>query len=57
MPLISFATEETSKTKEAKDKNLALFLEISSASGVLAAGADYIVMTIPQAVKVMKGLV
>ncbi len=56
MPIISFATEETAKTKEAKDKNLALYLEISSASGVLAAGADYIVLTIAQAVKIMKGL-
>ena len=57
MPLISFAAEETAKTKEAKDENLALYLEITSASGVLAAGADYIVLTRPQAVKVMKGLV
>ncbi len=57
MPLISFAAEETAKTKEAKDNNLALYLEITSASGVLAAGANYIVLTKPQAVKVMKGLV
>ncbi len=57
MPLISFAPEETAKTKEAKDENLALYLEIASAAGVLAAGADYIVMTKQQAVNVMKGLV
>ena len=57
MPLISFAPEETAKTKEAKDGNLALYLEIASASGVLATGADYIVMTKQQAVNVMKGLV
>ncbi len=57
MPLISFATEETAKTKEAKDENLALYLEIAAVAGVLAAGANYIVLTIPQAVSVMKGLV
>lgn len=57
MPLISFAPEETAKTKEAKDENLALYLEIASAAGVMAAGADYIVMTKQQAVNVMKGLV
>ena len=57
MPLISFAAEETAKTKEAKDENLALYLEITSSSVVLAAVADYIVSTRPQAVKVMKGLV
>ncbi len=56
MPIISFATEETAKTKEAKDENLALYLEVSTASGVLAAGADYIVLTKAEAVKVMKGL-
>lgn len=56
MPLISFATEETAKTKEAKNENAALFLEITAASAVKAAGADYIVLTKPEAVKIMRGL-
>ena len=56
MPLISFAAEETAKTKEAKDESLALFLEIASASAVKAAGADYIVLTKPDAVSAMRRL-
>lgn len=56
MPLISFAAEETAKTKEAKDENAALFLEITAASAVKAAGADYIVLTKPEAVEIMRGL-
>lgn len=56
MPLISFAAEETAKTKEAKDKNAALFLEITAASAVKAAGADYIVLNYPQALETMRGL-
>lgn len=57
MPIISFATEETAKTKEAKDENASLFLEITAASAVKAAGADYIVLTKPEAVKTMRNLV
>lgn len=57
MPLISFAAEETAKTKEAKDENLAMFLEIASAASVKAAGADYIVLNYEQAVKTLRGLV
>lgn len=56
MPLISFAAEETSKTKEAKDNNLKIYLEIASASAVKAAGADYIVLNYEDALKTMKGL-
>ena len=56
MPIISFAAEETAKTKEAKDENMSLFLEITSASAVKAAGADYVVLTKPEAVKTMRGL-
>lgn len=56
MPLISFAAEETAKTKEAKDESLAMFLEIASASAVKAAGADYIVITKPDAVSAMRRL-
>lgn len=56
MPLISFAAEETSKTKEAKDEKLSLYLEAASASAVKAAGADYIVLTKPEAVSILRGL-
>lgn len=56
MPLISFATEETAKTKEARDEKLGLFLEISAAAGVKAAGASYIVLTKPEALNTMKEL-
>ena len=54
MPMISFVSEETAKTKEAKDVNLAPFLEISSAMSVKAAGANYIVLTYSQNVKILK---
>lgn len=56
VPLISFAAEETAKTKEAKDEKLSLYLEIASASAVKAAGADYIVLTKPEAVSILRGL-
>ncbi len=56
MPIISFATVETAKTKEAKNKDLALYLEITSATAVKAAGADYIVLTNPQSYKTLKEL-
>lgn len=56
MPLISFAAEETAKTKEARDEKSGLFLEISSAAGVKAAGANYIVLTKTEALKALKEL-
>ena len=56
MPLISFAAEETAKTKEARDEKSGLFLEISSAAGVKASGADYIVLTKTEALKALKEL-
>lgn len=56
VPLISFAAEETAKTKEAKEEKLSLYLEIASASAVKAAGADYIVLTKPEAVSILRGL-
>lgn len=56
MPIISFATEETAKTKEAKDKDLSLYLELTSAAAVKAAGAEYIVLTNPQSYKTLKEL-
>lgn len=54
MPMISFAAEETAKTKEARDKKLAPFLELSSAMAVKAAGANYIVLTCEQCIKTLK---
>ncbi len=56
MPLISFATEETAKTKEAKNPDLAFYFEIASASAVKAAGADYIVLTNPNTYNILKEL-
>ena len=66
MPLISFVTEESLKTKEAKSDtyskswgNLyerAKMFELSSASAVAAAGANVIVLNNPDSVRIMKGL-
>ena len=56
-PMISFAVEETMKTKEARENaQNALFMEIAAASAVKAAGASYIVMHSKEALKAMKGL-
>lgn len=67
MPIISFAAEESLKTKEAKSYNFstswgdlsarAKMFEIASASAVKAAGADIIVLHNPENLSVMKGLV
>lgn len=66
MPIISFATEESLRTKEAKSdtfskswgdlKTRAQMFEISSAAAVKAAGADMIVLYNPESIKIMKGL-
>lgn len=66
MPLISFVTEESLKTKEAKSdgyseswgglKERAEMFEISSASAAAAAGANVIVLNNPDSVRIMKGL-
>lgn len=66
MPMISFACEESLKTKEAKTSNFsesfgnlkdrAVFFELSSASAVKAAGADVVVMNYPPNISTMKGL-
>ena len=53
-PLISFAVEDTLKTQEAKNEKSALFLEITSAMAVIAAGADYVVLNSPEALKTIK---
>ena len=66
MPLISFVTEESLKTKEAKsdtyskswgqlEKRAEMF-EISSATAVAAAGANVIVLNNPKSINIMKGL-
>lgn len=67
MPLIAFAGEEALKAKEAKsdsfDKNFGDFkmrskmYEISTASAVIAAGANVIVLEHPQSVEILKNIV
>ena len=67
LPLISDASGESLKTKEAKsDKfskswgNLetrARMIELSAVSGVLSAGANIVLMASPDNISVMKGLV
>ncbi len=53
-PVISFASEETLKTKEAKDINMSKYLEIAAVSGVIAAGADYVVINNPEIIKTIR---
>jgi acetyl-CoA decarbonylase/synthase complex subunit delta len=67
MPLIAFAGEEALKAKETKsdtfDKNYGDFklrskmFEITTASAVIAAGANLIVLENPESVKVLKNLI
>lgn len=67
MPLIAFAGEEALKAKEAKsdtfDKSFGDFklrsqmYEISTASAVIAAGANLIVLEHPESVRVLKKLI
>lgn len=66
MPMISFAPEESLKTKEAKSdtfgtswgnlKDRTEMFELTSASAVIAAGANVIVLNKPQSVKILRGL-
>ncbi len=66
LPVISFAAQESLRTKEAKYntfskswgdlKTRASMYEIASASAVKAAGADIIVLYNPESIKIMKGL-
>ena len=66
MPIISFAPDESLKTKEAKSdafnkswgelKTRAKMFEIASATAVKAAGADIIVLHNPESINIMKGL-
>lgn len=66
MPLIAFAGEEALKAKEAKsdtfDKNFgdfkerSIMFEITTASAVIAAGANLIVLEHPDSVKILKNI-
>lgn len=66
MPMISFAADESLKTKEAKSdtfseswgnlQSRALMFEIASAAAVKAAGASIIVLHHPESIKAMRGL-
>lgn len=67
MPLIAFAGEEALKVKEAKSdtfsksfgdfKERSLMYEITTASAVIAAGANLIVLEHPDSIKTLKALV
>lgn len=67
MPILSMACAESLKTKEAKSESFdkswgdlsdrAKFFELTSASAVMACGANVIVMNYPPNISVMKGLV
>lgn len=66
MPLITFAAEESLKTKETKSDNFSnswgtlssrtKMFELAAASAVKAAGANIIVLNHPENLKTMKGL-
>lgn len=66
LPIISFATEESLKIKEAKSQKLSaswgeyskriLMLELTAASAIRAAGANLVVVKNPYTLKIMKGL-
>lgn len=67
LPLISEASTEALKTKEAKScefskswgdlETRTKMIELSACSGVLSAGANIIVMNCPENISIMKGLV
>ena len=64
LPLMSFVSEESLKTKEAKSDNFsasygdlenrAIMYEIASATAAVAAGADYVVLNYPPNIQIMK---
>jgi len=66
MPIISFAGEESLKTKEAKSdafseswgdiKKRAAYFELTAVSAAMAAGADVLVVNYPPNIAVMRGL-
>ncbi len=67
MPLIAFVGEETFKTKEAKsdsfDKNWgclndrAIMFETTTASAMIAAGSNLVVLMHPESITILKGLI
>lgn len=67
MPLIAFAGEEALKAKEAKSdtfsksfgdfKTRSIMFEVATASAVIAAGANLVVLEHPESVKTLKSLV
>lgn len=67
MPLIAFAGEEALKAKETKSntfsksfgnfKERSIMFEITTASAVIAAGANLIVLEHPDSIKTLKGLI
>ena len=58
MPIISFVSEESLKTKEAKESNeAAIMIEIASASAVLASGANIVVINHPETLQTLRELV
>lgn len=67
MPLIAFAGEESLKGKETKSdtfsenwgdfKERSKMFEIATASAVVAAGANVVVLNHPESIRIMKGLI
>lgn len=59
LPLISEASSEALKTKEAKtsDTQGTRMIELCAASGVIAAGANIITVSYPQNIKILRGLI
>lgn len=67
MPIISFAGEESLKTKEAKSdmmtehygklKDRAEMFEIGAVSAVISAGANIVVINNPKTIEVLKGMI
>ncbi len=67
MPIISDASTEALKTKEAKSNDFskswgelskrARMIEISACAGVISAGANIVIMNNPENISIMKGLV
>lgn len=67
MPLIAFAGEEALKAKEAKSdtfseswgdfKKRSIMFEVATASAVIAAGANLIVLEHPESIKTLKNLI
>lgn len=57
-PIISEAGIEAAKTKEAKESyEKGQMVELSAVAGVIAAGADIVVVTYPENVKILKGII